>query len=171
VHPKDGKGDLDAAKLKAMLDAIHSFLQQPTATGWLLFVIAFAVTIIAICSVLILGILGVAGKQLVQRASFSETMQPLLDRGDLDIVIEKCRERLMLFNDDASAHYFIGVALHRRGDLRQALVHLKRIPDLQAGWDVLSMVQAIEGKLVALDEKPDLKIIKKTSVDRPDPAQ
>ena len=86
------------------------------------------------------------------------------------MVIEKCRERLMLFNDDASAHYFVGVALHRRGDLRQALVHLKHIPELQAGWDVQPMIQAIEGKLSALDEKPDLKVVKMTSDDRPDPA-
>lgn len=154
-----------------MLDAVHNLLQQPTATEWLLLVIAIGVAIIAVCSVLILGILRVAGKQLIQRTSFSENMQPLLDRGDLDMLIENCRERLMLFNDDASAHYFLGVALHRRGDLRQALVHLKRIPELQAGWDVRPMIQAIEDKLAALDEKPDLKVIKTTPDDRPDPAR
>ena len=154
-----------------MLEAINNLLQQPAATGWLLFVIAAAATIIAVCSILILGILMVAGKQLVQRASFSENMQPLLDRGDLDTLIEKCRERLTLFNDDASAHYFLGAALHRRGDLRQALVHLKRIPELQAGWDVRPMIQAIEDKLAALDEKPDLKVVKTTPDDRPDPAR
>ncbi len=151
-----------------MLDAIHSLLQQPTATEWLLLVIAVSAAIIAVCSALILGILRVAGKQLMQRASFSENMQPLLDQGELDALIEKCSERLMLFNDDASAHYFLGVALHRRGDLRQALVHLKRIPELQAGWDVLPMIQAVESKLAALDEKPDLKVVKTTSDDRPD---
>jgi hypothetical protein len=153
-----------------MLEASHDLLRQPTATAWLLLVIAVAAVIIAACSVLIHGILRVAGKQLIQRSSFSENVQPLLDRGDLDMVIEKCRERLMLFNDDASAHYFLGVALHRRGDLRQALVHLKRIPELQAGWDVQPMIQAVEGKLAALDDKPDLKVVKTTSDDRPDPA-
>lgn len=153
-----------------MLDAIHELLRQPTATGWLLLVIAVAAVIVAACSVLILGILSAAGKQLIQRSSFSENMQPSLDRGDLDLVIEKSRERLMLFNDDASAHYFLGVALHRRGDLRQALVHLKRIPDLQAGWDVQPMIQSIESKLVALDEKPDLKVVKNLPDDRPDTA-
>ena len=154
-----------------MLEAINNLLQQPTATGWLLLAIAVAAAIIAVCSALILGILRVAGKQLIQRASFSENMQPLLDRGDLDMLIEKCRERLMLFNDDASAHYFLGVALHRKGELRQALIHLKRIPELQAGWDVQPMIQAIEGKLAALDEKPDLKVVKTTSDDRPDPVR
>lgn len=134
-------------------------------------VIAIAAVIIAVCSILILGVLSVAGKQLIQRASFSESMQLLLDRGDLDMLIEKCRGRLMLFSDDASAHYFLGVALHRRGDLRQALVHLKRIPELQAGWDVRPMIQAIESKLATLDEKPDLKVVKTTSDDRPDPAR
>lgn len=153
-----------------MLEAINNLLQQPTATGWLLLVIAVAAAIIAGCSVLILGVLRVAGKQFIQRASFSENMQPLLDRGDLDTVIQKCRERLMLFNDDASAHYFLGVALHRRGELRQALVHLKRIPELQAGWDVQPMIQAIDAKLTVLDEKPELKIVKPTSDDRPDSA-
>jgi hypothetical protein len=153
-----------------MLDAIHELLRQPTATGWLLLVIAVAAVIVAACSVLILGILRAAGKQLIQRSSFAENMQPSLDRGDLDLVIEKSRERLMLFNDDASAHYFLGVALHRRGDLRQALVHLKRIPDLQAGWDVQPMIQAIESKLAALDGKPDLKVLKNLPDDRPDPA-
>lgn len=77
-------------------------------------IIAVAAASIAVCAALTLGILRVAGKQLIQRASFSELMQPLLDRGDLDMLIEKCRERLMLFNDDASAHYFLGVAFHRR---------------------------------------------------------
>jgi tetratricopeptide (TPR) repeat protein len=153
-----------------MFDAIHQLLQRPAAIGLLLFVIAVAAAIIAICSILILGILRNAGKQLMQRASFSENMQPLLDQGNLDALVEKCRERLMLFNDDASAHYFLGVALHRRGELRQALIHLKRIPELQAGWDVQPMIQAIEGKLAALDEGPDLRVIN-TSDDRPDPAK
>jgi cytochrome c-type biogenesis protein CcmH/NrfG len=152
-----------------MLEAIHNILQRPAATEWLLLVIAVAAVIIAVCSVLILGILRVAGAQLVQRASFSENMQPLLDRGDLDTLIEKCRDRLKQFNDDASAHYFLGVALHRRGDLRQALTHLKRISQLQAGWDVQPMIQAIEDKIAASDEKPGLKVVKTTD-DRPDPA-
>jgi hypothetical protein len=154
-----------------MFDAFHNLLQQPMAIGWLLLVIAIAATIVAVCSMLILGILMVAGKQLIQRASFSENMQPLLDRGDLDMLVEKCRERLMLFNDDASAHYYLGVALHRRGDLRQALVHLKRIPDLQAGWDVRPMTQVIEDKLASLDDKPELKVVKTTSDDRLDPTR
>ena len=152
-----------------MFEAINNLLLQPTTTGWLLLLIAIASMIVASCTVLILGVMRVAGKQLIQRASFSENMQPLLDRGDLDTVTEKCREQLMLFNDDASAHYFIGVALHRRGDLRQALVHLKRIPELQAGWDVQPMIHSIESKLAALDEKPDLKVVKTTSNDRPEP--
>lgn len=151
-----------------MLEAIHKLLQQPAAAEWLLLVIAVAAVIIAICSVLILGVLRVAGAQLVQRASFSENMQPLLDRGDLDMLIEKCRDRLKLFNDDASAHYFLGVALHRRGDLRQALIHLKRISQLQAGWDVQPMIQAIEDKSASADEKPDLKVVKTTD-DRSNP--
>ncbi|MCI4429093.1 MAG: hypothetical protein JHC40_08000 [Burkholderiales bacterium] len=154
-----------------MLEAIDRLLHQPTATGWLLLFVAGALAIVAVCSVLTLGILRVAGKQLIQRASFSEHMQPLLDRGDLDTLMEKCRERLMLFNDDAAAHYFLGVALHRRGELRQALVHLKRIPELQAGWDMRPMIQAVEDKLTALEEKPDLKVVKTTPADRPDPAK
>jgi tetratricopeptide (TPR) repeat protein len=153
-----------------MLDVLHNLLQQPTATQWLLLVIAIAVAIIAACSILILGILRVAGTQLVQRASFSESMQPLLDRGDLDMLIEKCRARLKLFNDDASAHYFLGIALYRRSDLRQALVHLKRIPQLQAGWDVQPMIQAIEDKITASGEKPDLKVVRKAADEQPDPA-
>jgi tetratricopeptide (TPR) repeat protein len=152
-----------------VFDAIHVLLKQPAATGWLLLIIAVAAMVTAICSLVILGVLKVAGKQLVQRASFAENMQPLLNRGDLDVLIEKCREQLMLFNDDASAHYFLGIAFHRRGDLRQALVHLKRIPELQAGWDVQPMIQAIEHKLAALDEKPDLKVVKTLSDNKPEP--
>lgn len=153
-----------------MLEAINNLLQQPTATAWLLLSIAIATAIIAGCSAMIWGILRIAGQQLMQHASFSERMQPLLDRGDLDVLIEKCRDRLKLFNDDASAHYLLGIALQRRGDLRQALAHLKRIPELQVGWDVQSVIQAVESKLALLDEKPELKIVKASSDDRPNPA-
>jgi len=85
-------------------------------------------------------------KEFILRASLSKQAQPLLDQGELNTLIEKCRARLALFNDDATARYFLGVALHRKGELRQALVHLKRIPEIQAGWDVGPMIQAVEAK-------------------------
>lgn len=153
-----------------MLAAIDRLLQQPTATAWLLLIIAIASAIVVVCSVLGLAILRLVGKQFIQRAAFSEQAQPLLDQGNLDTLIEKCRARLALFNDDAAAHYFLGVALHRKGELRQALVHLKRIPELQAGWDVGPMIQAVEAKLTASDAKPGLKAVVKSPPDgEPDP--
>jgi tetratricopeptide (TPR) repeat protein len=142
---------------------MNAFLQQPIVVGWLLVAVAFTTSVVAVCSVLIVGILLVAGKQLTERASFSDQMQPLLDSGDLGTLIERCRARLKLFSDDASAHYLLGTALHRKGDLRQALPHLRRALELQAGWDVQPTIDAVETKLAASEERPGLTVVKATT--------
>jgi len=137
-------------------------LDHPDAQLWLLLAIAVSSIVVAACAVVGLTILRLVSTQLLQKTSFSDQAQLLLDRGDLEGLIQMARARLSTFNDDAAAHYFIGLALYRQGDLRSALTYLVRIPKLHAGWDVQPMIQAIEKQLVELGEKPNLKIVQPT---------
>ncbi|MDO9093549.1 MAG: hypothetical protein Q8R98_14955 [Rubrivivax sp.] len=143
------------------------FLLQPQAQGWLLFAAVVCLIVIAVVSVLGVGTVMVAARALNQRATLTEKLQPLLDQGELDAVALQSRERLQTFPDDAVAHYFLGVALHRRGENRQALVHLRRVPELQAGWDIAPMIKAIEEKLASSESGPELKVVKPPSVTSP----
>ncbi len=135
-------------------------LQQPETQAWLLLIAVVCLVVLAATAVVGLGTLMVVAREINQRSNLSEKLQPLLDKGELEAVMAQSRERLMTFPDDAMAHYFLGVALHRRGDLRQALVHLRRVPELQAGWDVAAMVSAIEEKLGAEERGPELGVVK-----------
>ena len=135
-------------------------LQQPETQAWLLLIAVVCLVVLAATAVVGLGTLMVVAREINQRSNLSEKLQPLLDKGELEAVMAQSRERLMTFPDDAMAHYFLGVALHRRGDLRQALVHLRRVPELQAGWDVAAMVSAIEEKLGAEERGPELRVVK-----------
>jgi tetratricopeptide (TPR) repeat protein len=142
-----------------MLEGIDRILQQPTAVAWLLLLIAVGSALTAVCSALALTLLRAIGTQLVQQRSFSDHAQTLLDRGSLDELVAECRNRLQTFADDVAAHYFMGMALQRMGDLRQALRHFKRVPELHAGWDVSPLIQALEQRLTAISEPPDLKVV------------
>ena len=135
-------------------------LQQPQTQGWLLLAAVVCLVILVVAAVFGLGVLMVVAREVNQRATLSEKLQPLLDQGEIEAVMLQSRERLQTFPDDAMAHYFLGVALHRRNEFRQALVHLRRVPELQAGWDVAPMVRAIEEKLAATESGPELKVVK-----------
>jgi tetratricopeptide (TPR) repeat protein len=111
------------------------------------------------------GVILAAGRYLMQRGSFSERAQPLLDEGNLAKLIEICHARLEIFHDDAHAHWYLGVALYRRGELKFALRYLKRVPELHPGWDVSAMVTRIDEELKAKDGKPELTIV--TQADEP----
>jgi cytochrome c-type biogenesis protein CcmH/NrfG len=149
---------------------LTDFLLQPQAQAWLLFVAVVCLIVIAVTTVVGVGIIMVAAQAMNQRATLTEKLQPLLDQGELDTVVLHSRERLQTFPDDAVAHYFLGVALHRRGENRQALVHLRRVPELQAGWDIGPMIKAIEEKLSSTESGPELKIVKHPSATSPSDA-
>ena len=142
-----------------MLAIVNQWLQQPSTLSWLLLVATLALAFIAACVLLGTAILFALGRYVRQRASFTELAQPLLDAGELEALVTLCKERLATYHDDAWAHYFMGQALHRRGELRLALTYLKRIPKLQAGWDVSAMVEAIERKLASGEERPELSVV------------
>jgi tetratricopeptide (TPR) repeat protein len=129
-------------------------------TQWLLFAIAVGVGVIAFCSLMTMGVIVASARYLAQRGSFSQRAQPLLDEGNLSKLIELCHARLETFHDDAHAHWYLGVALYRRGELKHALRYLNRVPELEPGWDVSRMVTRIEEELNEKDAKPDLKIIR-----------
>ena len=118
--------------------------------------------VIALCAVFGVGLISVVARQINQRTSFTDKIQPLLDQGNLDSVTQECRERLRMFPDDATAHFYLGTALQRQGELRQSLIHLRRVPELQAGWDVGPMVAAVEKRLQSQESGPDLKIVSAT---------
>ena len=146
------------------------FLLQPQVQGWLLFAAVVCLVVIAVTTVLGVGIVMVAARAFNQRVTLTDKLQPLLDQGELDAVVLHSRERLQTFPDDAVAHYFLGVALHRRGENRQALVHLRRVPELQAGWDVAAMIKAIEEKVASTESGPELKMVKLSPATSPSDA-
>ena len=137
-----------------------ALLLEPTTQAWLLLIAVACLVVLVAAAIFGLGTLLVMAKEINQRSSLTEKLQPLLDRGDLEAVILQSRERLTSFPDDATAHYFLGVALNRRGELRQALVHLRRVPELQAGSDVSAMLNAIEERLQTEERAPELKVVK-----------
>jgi cytochrome c-type biogenesis protein CcmH/NrfG len=93
------------------------------------------------------------------RNSFSDLAQQVLDQGKLDELADVCRKRLTTHADDVHAHYFLGMALYRKGDLRPALGYLKRVPVLNPEWNVSSIVEAIESQVSTQDDRPELKIV------------
>ena len=135
-------------------------LLQPQTQGWLLLAAVVCLAILAMAAVFGLWIVIAIAREFNHRATLSQKLQPLLDQGELEAVMLQSRERLLTFPDDVMAHYFLGVALQRRGELRQALVHLRRVPELQAGWDVAPMVKALEEKLAATESGPELRVVK-----------
>jgi len=134
-------------------------LGHPHAEAWLLLAIAVSSIVVAVCAVLGVTTLRLVNNQLGEKASFSDHAQSLLDRGELTALVELAAERLLTFNDDASAHYFLGLALFRQGELRKSLSHLKRVPELQAGWNIQPMIAAIELQLANLNDKPELTVV------------
>jgi cytochrome c-type biogenesis protein CcmH/NrfG len=129
---------------------------------WFLWAVVALLATIAVSSVLVLAVLRTVATELNLRTSLSDKLQPLLDKGDLEAVIEQSKVRLQTFPDDANAHYFLGLALHRDGQSRLALAHLKRVPELQAGWDVSTLISAVEHAAL-LNEKPaDLRLVKES---------
>lgn len=142
-----------------MIDIVSRF----DTTQWLLFVIAVSVSVIAVCSFLTMGAIIAWFQYLGRRTSFSQDAQVLLDEGLLAKLIELCHKRMEDFHDDAHAHWYLGVALFRRGELKLALRYLMRVPELQPGWDVSAIVARIEEQLKEQDDKPDLKIVKPAS--------
>jgi hypothetical protein len=96
------------------------------------------------------------------RMSFRDHAQGLLDEGLLSKLIDACHARMEIFHDDANAHWYLGTALYRRGELRMSLTYLNRVSSLQPGWDVSAMVAAIENQLAEAGDRPSLKVVSQT---------
>lgn len=141
---------------------MFEFMSKFDTTQWLLFVIAISVSVIALFSITTMAALIAWLQYMARRTSFSQDAQALLDEGLLIKLIELCHKRMEDFHDDAHAHWYLGVALFRRGELKLAIRYLKRVPELQPGWDVSAIVGRIEEQLEEQDDKPDLKIVKPT---------
>ena len=128
--------------------------------SWFLFAVVALLAVIAVAAVIALLLLWSVAQQLEQRASLSDKLQVLMDKGDLEAVIKQCKERLSLFPEDATAHYYLGFALHQDGQSRLALGHLKRVPELQAGWDVSALLGAVERAAASMEKQADLRLVK-----------
>lgn len=129
------------------------------ASSWLPVIATGALVVIAFCAVIAMSIFVGISRFVKSRSSFSEGAQPLLDKGQLEPLIRLCRERLETFHDDTQAHYFIGLALFRKGELRAALNHMKKLTQLDPSWNVDAMILAIETQLGEQKDKPELKIV------------
>lgn len=147
---------------------IFSAMSKFDATQWLLFAIAVSAAIVAFTALAFLGFLRQVMKINQSRMSFRDHAQSLLDEGQLSKLIDACHARMEMFHDDANAHWYLGTALYRRGELRMALTYLNRVPTLQPGWDVSAMVCAIEDQLAEAGDRPTLKVVAPSDPLKPD---
>jgi cytochrome c-type biogenesis protein CcmH/NrfG len=129
---------------------------------WFLWAVVTLLAIIAMASVLVLAVLRTVAKEMDLRTSLSDKLQPLLEKGDLEAVIAQSKFRLQSFPDDANAHYFLGLALHRDGQSRLALNHLKRVPELQPGWDVSTLISAVEQAALTNEKPAELRLVRES---------
>ncbi len=139
-----------------------SLLQELVWIKWALAAIALAFVVLAACAIAALWALARVPAAIKGRASFADEAKHLLDKGQLDELAELCERQATEFPGDANAYWFQAQADYRKGKLRRALGSLHRVHELQPDWDATytePMIAAIEQRLVAEGDKPDLKIV------------
>jgi cytochrome c-type biogenesis protein CcmH/NrfG len=134
---------------------------------WLLLAIVALLMVIAGCALVAAGALRTVAAHITSRSSFTDLVQPVLDRGELDEVIQLARTRLRDFPDDAAAHYYLGSALVRKGEKKAAHAHLLRVRALESGWNVEAMIGAVERDLATTSSSPDLRVVAATHGEPP----
>ena len=90
---------------------------------------AVAVTAIVIGAIALTILVNVFSKipdQIKTEISFSDRAQELLDQDKATDLIQLAEERVLKFPADSHAHWYLGNACYRVGDLQRALVCLRK---------------------------------------------
>lgn len=139
-----------------------SLLQELVWIKWALIVIAAAFVLLTLAAIAGLWGLARVPAAIRERVSFSDRAKRLLDKDQLEELVELCDRQTAEYPGDANAYWFQAQADYRKGKLRRALSALHRVHELQPDWDATytdPMIAAIEQRLASEGDKPDLKIV------------
>ncbi len=95
--------------------------------------LAFLLLIVA--AVIVLAI--VASRQSSHKKApknLQEKGRELLDRGDLDRLIDLCNETLEQYPSHSYAHWYLGIAYYRKKEWRKSLNELEFVYNIEPGW-------------------------------------
>lgn len=137
-------------------------LNQLMWIKWLLIVIVAAIVFGAIGIVILARVFVKLPEQIKGDISFPDRARMLLDQGKPEEVISLSENRISKFPADSHAHWFLGQACYRAGDLRRALMCLRKTQELQPEWESSytgPLIRAIEERLAEGSSKAELKVI------------
>jgi cytochrome c-type biogenesis protein CcmH/NrfG len=137
-------------------------LNQLVQIKWALFAIAVCVVLFTVVGSVFLWSMAELPEILKGRLSFSDRAKKLLDQSKLDELIDLCRKHIDEFPGDAHGYWFQGQADFRKGNLRHALVSLRKVEELQPDWDAAHtrpLIELIEKRLSEPGEKRDLRVV------------
>jgi hypothetical protein len=102
--------------------------------------------------------------------SFADQAKRLLDKERFEELMDMCRKHIDEYPGDAHGYWFQGQADFRRGNLRHALVSLRKVEQLQPDWDANTrpLIDVIERRLSQPGENHDFKVISPNNPPMPD---
>ena len=137
-------------------------LAQLTQIKWALVVIAGAFVVMAIATLGALWGMAQLPSVVKGKASFADQAKRLLDKGELDSLLELCDQHIAEYPGDANGYWFQAQADYRKGKLRRAVASLRRVRELQPDWEetyIAPLMQVLEERLERGADKPDLRVL------------
>jgi len=124
-----------------------------------LFLGMLAMTAVAIAAIIIVIGIYRANRQLRQVNDFFVRGNTLLLKGDLEKLLELCRERIREYPADAGAFSLMGAAHYRRKEWNDSLICYRKVDELQPGCNLGPSIAEIEEKIASSRTSPDLKVV------------
>jgi tetratricopeptide (TPR) repeat protein len=91
----------------------------------------FAFLLLMVAAVIILSI--VSSKKKTAE-NIKEKGKELLDKGDLDRLIDLCNKIIERYPSHSYAHWYLGIAYYRKKDWRKSLNEFEYINNIEPGW-------------------------------------
>jgi len=95
----------------------------------------------------------------IKSGDFFARGNAMLNKGQLDELLELCDKHLSSLPADASAHWLKANALYRRKEWHKALISYRRADELQPGWSLGPAISELEEKVSQTGKAPDLKVV------------
>ena len=140
----------------------NEILNQLIWIKWLFVTVVVAIALGAVVLTVLMRAFSKIPEQIKNEVSFQDRAKALLDQGKPEEVITLAEERVLKFPGDSQAHWFLGQACYRVGDLHRALICLRTTQELQPDWESTytgPLIRVIEGKLAEGSVKPELKVV------------
>ena len=140
----------------------NEILTQLVWIKWFLVVIVAALALGSVAMGIAVRAFAKIPEQMKSDISFPDRARELLDKGKTEEVIGLAEDRISKFPADSQAHWFLGQACYRVGDLRRALICLRKTQELQPDWESTytgPLIRVIEEKLAKGTPKPGLKVV------------